>query len=89
VASGDGDEITDKEKLALFDAYEAYFGRYKVDWTKHVVPHNVEGHMNDVYVGTPQERPFELNGDHLSLTPHWVASDGQKIQGIRTFERVR
>ena len=88
VASGDEDVVTEKEKLALFDAYEAYFGTYQVDWAKHVVTHNVEGDLWDVYIGTPQERPFELNGDHLKLTPHWEVN-GQKVQGIRTFERVR
>ena len=88
VASGDEDKVTEKEKLALFDAYEAYFGTYQVDWTKHVVTHNVEGDLWDVYMGTAQERPFELNGDRLTLTPHWE-EDGQKMQGIRTFERVR
>ena len=31
VASGNEDKVTDKEKLALFDAYEAYFGTYQVD----------------------------------------------------------
>jgi Lipocalin-like domain len=88
VASGDEDAVTDREKLALIDAYEAYFGTYQVDWTKHVVTHTVEGDLWDVYIGTPQERPFELNGDHLTLTPHWEVN-GQKVQGIRTFDRVR
>jgi hypothetical protein len=88
VASGDEEEITNEEKLALFGAYEAYFGTYQVDWVRHVVTHNVQGHLKDVYAETPQERPFELNGDHLSLTPRWEANDGQKMQGVRTFERT-
>ena len=88
VASGDEEQITNEEKLALFGAYEAYFGTYEVDWERHVVTHNVQGHLKDVYADTPQERPFELNGDHLSLTPRWESNDGQKMQGVRTFERV-
>lgn len=88
VASGSEDDVTEKEKVALYDSYEAYFGTFTVDWTKHVVTHNVEGHLSDVYMGTAQERPFELVGDRLTLAPRWEV-DGQKIQGIRTFERVR
>jgi Lipocalin-like domain len=89
VASGDEDKITDAEKLALFGAYEAYFGTYTVDWEKHVVTHNVEGDLRDVYIGTAQQRPFELDGDHLSLLPRWERQDGVKLQGVRTFERQR
>jgi hypothetical protein len=89
VASGDEDNITEKEKLALFEAYEAYFGTYTVDWEKHVVTHHVEGDLRDVYMGTPQPRPFELDGDHLRLVPRWEREDGVKMLGVRTFERVR
>jgi hypothetical protein len=89
VASADEDDLTDKEKLALFDAYEAYFGTYTVDWEKHVVTHNVEGDLLDVYMGTAQQRPFKLDGVHLSLVPRWERADGVKMQGVRTFERVR
>ncbi len=89
VASGDEDNITEAEKLALFGAYEAYFGTYTVDWEKQVVTHHVEGDLRDVYMGTPQPRPFELNGDHLRLVPRWERADGVKMLGVRTFERVR
>jgi len=89
VASGDEDNITDAEKLALFSVYEAYFGTYTVDWEKHIVTHHVEGDLRDVYMGTPQPRPFELDGDHLRLAPRWERADGVKMQGVRTFERVR
>jgi len=89
VASGDEDVVTEKEKVALFDAYEAYYGKFTVDWEKHVVTHHVEGHLLDVYIGTPQERPFELDGDHLRLVPRWERADGVKMRGVRAFERVR
>jgi Lipocalin-like domain len=89
VASGDEDNITEAEKLALFSAYEAYFGTYMVDWEKHVVTHNVEGDLRDVYMGTAQLRPFDLDGDHLRLVPRWERADGMKMQGVRTFERVK
>ena len=89
VASGLEDKVTDTEKIALCDAYEAYFGKYSVDWAKHVVTHHVEGDLWDVYIGTGQERPFELTGDHLSLVPRWEREDGMKMTGVRTFVRMR
>jgi len=45
--------------------------------------------LRDVYMGTAQLRPFELDGDHLSLVPRWEREDGVKVQGARTFERVQ
>jgi len=36
------------EKLALFDAYVAYFGTYSVDAARGVVIHHVEADLSDV-----------------------------------------
>ena len=89
VASGDDEKITTEEKMSLFDSYVAYFGRYTVDWKKQIVTHNVEGDLADVYIGTAQERPFELKGDRLSLLPQWTEASGVKVKGVRIFERVK
>ena len=88
VASGDDSRVTAEEKLALYDAYVAYFGRYTVDADRGVVIHHVEGDLADVYIGSDEERPFVLRGDTLILAPHWKV-DGQEWHGIRVFERVR
>jgi len=88
VASGDEERVTPQEKEALFDAYVAYYGRYTVNAAKGVVVHHVEGDMYDVYIGRDEERPFELAGDRLILTPRWMQG-GQEWTGIRIFERVR
>jgi hypothetical protein len=88
VASGNDEKITDAEKLALFDAYESYFGSYTVDWRGHIVTHHVDGDLRDVFRGTDQPRPFELDGDHLSLVPVWIREDGVRVRGVRKFERV-
>ncbi len=88
VASGDEEKVAPEEKRALFDSYIAYFGTYVVDWAKKTVTHKVAGDLYDVYVGTSQDRPFQLNGDRLTLTPRWT-EDGKNIQGLRIFDRVQ
>ena len=88
VASGDDEKIQPQEKIALLDSYVAYFGTYSVDWQKKIVVHKVEADLYDVFVGTVQERPFELTGDRLILSPSWVR-EGKTVTGIRVFERVK
>ncbi len=88
VASGDEEKVTAEEKGPLFDSYVAYFGKYEVDWARKMVTHKVEGDLYDVYVGTSQERPFELKGHRLTFVPRWER-DGKPVQGVRAFEMMR
>ena len=88
VASGDDENVAPGEKVALFDAYIAYFGTYSVDWKAQVLTHRVEGDLADVYVGTAQKRHFELQGDLLTLSDTG-SRGGRAVQGKRVFERVR
>lgn len=88
VASGDETKVTPREKAALYDAYAAYFGTYSVDSKRGVVIHHVEADLYDVFIGTDQERPFELTGDRLTLTPRW-SENGKDWSGVRVFERVK
>jgi hypothetical protein len=88
VASGTDENITPAEKIALFDAYIAYFGTYTVDAKRGVVIHHVEGDIADVFIGDNEERPFAISGDMLALTPQWDV-DGVTWTGVRVFKRVR
>ena len=87
-ASDEDEKATAEEKIALFDAYTAYFGTYNVHAARGVVITHVEGDLAHVFIGSDQERPFKLNGDRLELIPDWEA-DGKRWHGIRTFERIR
>jgi hypothetical protein len=87
VASGDEASVTPAEKVALYDAYTAYFGTYTVDVKRSIVTVHVEGDLADVFVGTDQERPFEISGDRLFLRPKWTEG-GVQWTGLRVFERV-
>ena len=88
VASGSDEDITPEEKIALFDAYTAYFGTYRIDAARGVVIVHAEADTADVFIGEVEERPFTLNGDRLALTPEWT-ENGVHWKGLRVFERVR
>jgi Lipocalin-like domain len=80
-ASGGDGKPTPQEALVAYDSYVAYFGTYTVDEARHVVIHHVEGSLNPSYVGTDQERPFELTGDRLII--------GDQKTWRRILERVK
>jgi len=82
-ASGEGGDSkpTPQEALAVYEGYIAYFGTYTVDEARHVVIHHVEGSLDPSYVGTDQERPFELSGDRLII--------GDQKTWQRILERVK
>ncbi len=86
LSGGRGNRARREERPA--SAYTAYFGTYTVDWTTHVITHTVEGNLYPVYVGTSHERPFDLDGDRLTLKPRWQ-QDGKRFEGIRVFERLK
>jgi hypothetical protein len=79
--SGHDNKPTPQEALAAYNGYVAYFGKYTVDEARHVVIHHVEGSLGPSYVGTDQERPFELLGDRLII--------GDQKTWQRILERVK
>lgn len=80
-ASGDDAKPTPDEAKAVYDGYVAYFGTYTVDGARQVVIHHVEGGLRPSYIGTDQERPFELLGDRLII--------GDQKTWQRILERVK
>jgi len=88
VASDDWDLFTVKEKLALYDGYTAYFGRYEVDSVRKIVIHLAEADLSRLYIGRREERHYQLAGDRLVLTETWAQS-GKAWSGTRVFQRLR
>ena len=88
VASDDWDKFTAAEKVALYDGYVAYFGRYEVDTTRHLVFHLPEADLSRLYIGRREERHFELSGDQLVLSETWTQSE-KKWSGVRVFQRLK
>jgi hypothetical protein len=89
VASGDEYIVTPEEKVALLDAYVAYFGTYRVDAARGIVIHHADGHLHDIYIGRDEERLFQLSGDRLVLKSLPWSADGQTWTGSRVFERIK
>ena len=61
-------------------SYVGYFGRYRIDWGRSIVVHQVEGGTVLDHIGTDQERPFALDGDRLVI--------GVEGRWERVLERV-
>jgi len=80
-ASGDDQRPTPEEAQTVYLGYVAYFGTYSIDEGKHTVTHHVEGSLNPGFVGTDQQRPFELSGDRLII--------GDQKTWRRILERVK
>jgi Lipocalin-like domain len=80
-ASGDDAKRTAEEAKAVYDGYVAYFGTYTIDEARHILIHHLEGSLHPSFIGTDQERPFELSGDRLII--------GDQKTWRRMLERVK
>ncbi len=56
-----------EQARTIIDAYDAYFGKYSVDWHNNIVTHTIDGNLRPENQGTAKKRTFELNGDTLLL----------------------
>jgi hypothetical protein len=88
VATDDWDKFTVSEKVALYDGYVAYFGRFEVDVARQVVIHLPKADLSRLYIGKREERHFELSGDRLILSETWTQS-GTEWSGVRVFGRLK
>ena len=79
---------TDAETVAAFRAMHAYTGKYRIEGNKWIT--KVDGSWNVDWVGTEQERTFELKGNRLIVTTPWLPDPhfGRRlVRGYVTFER--
>lgn len=53
----------------VIGAYEAYFGRYSVDWRDSSVSHQVQGSLRPYYIGHDRRRLFRIIEGQLLLRP--------------------
>ena len=88
VATDDWDRFTPQQKVALFDGYVAYFGRFEVDSTRKVVTHLPSADLSRLYIGKREERHYQLTAERLILSETWVQS-GKPWSGVRVFERLK
>jgi hypothetical protein len=80
-ASGDLRGGSTAEKVAAFDSYFSYCGKYEIQGEK--VLHHIEVSLFPNWIGITQERFFELSGDRLSLsTPPLLISGIQQTSHL-------
>jgi hypothetical protein len=87
VSSDDWEKFTPAEKVALWDGYVAYFGRYEVDAQKNIVTHLPEADLSRLYIGKREIRRPTISGDTLIITETWEQS-GRHWSGTRRFHRL-
>ncbi len=56
-----------EEIKPAFEGFDAYCGTYTVDTERKIVVHHVLGSKLPNWIGTDQERPFELSGGQLLI----------------------
>jgi Lipocalin-like domain len=74
------------EKVAAFDTYSAYAGRYEVRGQK--VVHHVEISLFPNWIGTEQERTFAFSGDRLTLTAPPMHIGGVEQNLVAIWQRL-
>jgi hypothetical protein len=67
-AGKDPAKPTDAEKVAYYDSFLAYCGRFKLDSASSTVTHFPEVAWSPSFVGSTQPRPFRLEGNRLIIT---------------------
>jgi hypothetical protein len=85
---------TDEEKVAAFDNYVAYYGKYTLDLKAQTVTHHLEDASRPNWRGVNNVRWFEFQGnDHLLLVPREDGKGGVIERKNATFkllwERVK
>jgi len=73
-------------KLAAFDSYNSYCGRYEVKDGR--IIHHVELSPFPNWVGGPQELYFEFSGDRLTLCAPETTPDGVERTWVATWQRA-
>jgi hypothetical protein len=58
---------TDAEKIAAFDSFSSYCGRYEVDEEKHLMRHMPETASLPDFVRTSKQRLYVLSGETLTF----------------------
>jgi hypothetical protein len=81
-------QLSDAERLELFNTMVAYGGTFRVDGDR--IIHNVDISWNENWTGTAQVRRFQIDGDRLILTQDpQIGPDGRRTSAVLTWEKVR
>ena len=79
----------DTTARAAFDNYLGYWGRFKLSPDGKSITHIIEGASAPDWIGTSQERFFELTGDRLTITTPMQSIGGIASKSILVWEREK
>jgi hypothetical protein len=89
LAVADKARATPAEAQAVLHTYEAYFGTYHVDETRHTVTHHVEGSLLPNWAGSDQVRYYQFLPDGcLVLSTPTLAYGGTSLVGVLIWSRA-
>jgi hypothetical protein len=71
-----------RENSQSVNGYDAYFGTYTIDETRHTVTHHLEGALVAADVGKHLSREFQVSGDKLTVI---VRTNSPKEKQVRTL----
>jgi lipocalin-like protein len=74
--------------VAQVGGYDAYFGRYEVDWSAGTVTHTLDGALVPADVGRRLSRHFKLEGDSLTIQFEPDGNDNQRVTRTLVWKRV-
>jgi hypothetical protein len=79
----------DSAARSAFDNYLGYWGRFKVSAGGKSIMHIIEGASAPDWIGTSQERFFELSGDRLTLTTPMQQIAGVESKTVLLWQREK
>ena len=85
--SGDQTRGTIDEKIAAFDSYVSYAGRYETKGDR--LFHHIEISLFPNWIGTTLERTFTLKGNTLTISVPPTLYGGGQQTAVLIFERVK
>jgi hypothetical protein len=93
VLTGEGRKApkNDQDRADLFNSLVAYTGLYRFEGDKWITKVDVAG--NPEWIGTEQDRFFEVTGNRLQVMTPWTVAPNWPEKGVQrgllTFERAK
>jgi hypothetical protein len=82
-------KATDAEKIAYYDSFLAYCGKFKLDSATSTVTHFPEVAWSPSFVGSTQPRPFRLEGNRLIITATRGLLNPEIQKRVLVWERAK
>lgn len=82
-------KCSDNAARGAFDNYLGYWGRFKISAGGKSVVHIIQGASTPDWIGTSQERFFDLSGDQLTLTTPMQQIAGVESKTVLVWQREK